>query len=83
MVVIVLVMYFEQLKVGMIKRARTPSTDPGEQFQSLRPVTLLPRFGAASRFKNKTIKTVIGLCHRATAFQLRIRFELMTKFDSL
>jgi hypothetical protein len=74
MVVIVLVMNFEQLQVGMIERARAPSADPGKQFQSLRPVTLLPCFGAASRLKNKTIKTVIGLCHRATAFQLRERF---------
>jgi hypothetical protein len=80
-VVIVLVMHFEQLQVGMIERARTSSTDPGEQFQSLRPVTLLSCFGAASRFKNKTIKTVIGLCHRSTAFRLRKCYELMTKFD--
>jgi hypothetical protein len=42
----------------------------------LRPVTLLSCFGAASRFKNKTIKTVICLCHRSIAFRLRKCYEL-------
>jgi hypothetical protein len=83
MVVIVLVVHFEQLQVGMIERARAPSTDPGKQFQSLRPVTLLPCFGAASRLKNKAIKTVVDLCHRATAFQLSKCFELMKRSGDL
>ena len=63
-VVIVLVMNFQQLQIGMIERARTASADPGKQFQSLCPVALFPFFGAASRLKDKAIKTFIGLCHR-------------------
>jgi hypothetical protein len=48
----------------MIERARTTSADPGKQFQRLRPVTLVPFFGAASRLKDKMIKAFIDLCHR-------------------
>ena len=63
-VIVVLVMHFEQLQIGMIESARTSVADPGKQFQSLRPVTLFPFFGAASRLKDKTIKSFIGWCHR-------------------
>jgi hypothetical protein len=57
-------MHFQQLQIGMIERARTASADPGKQPQSLRPVTLFPFFSAASRLKDQTLKTFIGLCHR-------------------
>ena len=63
-VVIVLVMHFQQLQIGMVERARTTSAYPWKQFQRLCPVALFPFFGAASRIKDKTIKTFIGLCHR-------------------
>jgi len=63
-VIVVLVMHFEQLQIGMIERARTTAADPRKQFQSLCPVTLFPLFGAASRLKDKTIKAFIGWCHR-------------------
>jgi len=64
-VVIVLVMDFQQRQIGVIEGARTTTADPGKQFQSLGPVTLLSFFGAATRLEDKSVKSLLGLCHRS------------------
>lgn len=69
-VVIVLVMHFQQWQIGMIERARATATDLEKQFQRLCPVTLFPFFGATLGLKDKTIKATIGLCHRSHCFSV-------------
>lgn len=65
-VVAVFVMDFQQLKVAVVKRARTSATHPRIKLERLRAIAGQPFIGVAPRVTDYLVKAIIFFCHRVS-----------------
>ena len=65
-VVSVFVVDFQQLKVAVVKRARTSATHPRIKLECLRAIAGEPFNGVAPRVNDYLVKAIILFCHRVS-----------------